>query len=423
MNSIRTDVEYALELDSQDQLAHFRERFVIAEPDLIYLLGNSLGRLPQRTMDHMQAVVEEQWGHRLIRAWNDGWFDLPERVGGKMARLLGAKAEEVIMADSTSVNLFKAAMAALQLRPSRRKIVTDDLNFPSDHYILQGVCQLAGPDCRLHVVPSPDGLNGSPESLAEAVDGDTALVALSHTSFKSGYVYDMASVTDLAHEAGALMLWDVSHSVGAMPLELDRCGVDLAVGCSYKYLNGGPGGPAFIFANRHLHDRLSNPVSGWMGQNNPFEFSLGYEPAPGMRRFLTGTPPILSLAAIEAGLDLIFEAGIDRIREKSIRQTEYLIGLWERLLAPIGFRLKTPRQPGRRGSHVTLGHDEGLRIDRYLVEQMQVLTDFRPPDNIRLGVAPLYNSFTDIHAAVTRMQRVVEDALYLDYQLQSTVVT
>jgi kynureninase len=368
-------------------------------------------------------VIQEQWGRRLIRGWNDGWFDLPERVGGKMASLLGAMPEEVIMADSTSVNLFKATMAALQCRPNRRKIVTDDLNFPSDHYILQGVCRLAGPDYRLQVVQSPDGLIGSPDGLAEAIDEDTALVILSHTIYKSGYVYDMASVTDLAHGKGALMLWDVSHSVGAIPLGLNACGVDLAVGCSYKYLNGGPGGPAFIYARRDLHDRLSNPVSGWMGQKDPFEFSLGYEPAPGMRRFLSGTPTILSLAAVEAGLDLILEAGIDRIRKKSIQQTEYLIALWEILLAPIGFRLKTPRQAKQRGSHVTLGHDEGLRIDRYLVEQMQVLTDFRPPDNIRLGIAPLYNSFADIHTAVSRMQRVVEDGLYLDFQLQTISVT
>lgn len=423
MNTFRTDREYALELDSQDELANFRGRFVFAEPDLIYLLGNSLGRLPEGTVDHMQFVIEEEWGRRLIRSWNDGWFDLPERVGSKMARLLGAQAEEVIMADSTSVNLFKTAMAALQLRPNRRKIVTDDLNFPSDHYILQGACRLAGPTYQMQVVPSPDGLNGSPEGLAEAIDEDTALVTLSHTLFKSGYVYDMATVTDLAHRAGALMLWDVSHSVGAMPLDLDGCGVDLAVGCSYKYLNGGPGGPAFIYARRDHHDTLSNSVSGWMGQKNPFEFSLGYEPAPGMRRFLTGTPPILSLATVEAGIDMILEAGIDKIRKKSVRQTEYLIALWENLLAPIGFRLKTPRQPERRGSHVTIGHDEGLRIDRYLVERMQVLTDFRPPDNIRLGIAPLYNSFADIYTAITRMRSVVKYDLYLDYQLQTMVVT
>lgn len=423
MKPFRTDRDFALELDSRDELAPYRERFVFAEPDLIYLLGNSLGRLPLNTVDHMQAVIEEQWGRRLIRSWNDGWFDLPERVGSKMARLLVAQAEEVIMADSTSVNLFKTAMAALQLRPNRRKIVTDDLNFPSDHYILQGACRLAGPAYQLHVVPSSDGLNGSPEGLAEAIDEETALVALSHTIFKSGYVYDMTTVTDLAHRAGALMLWDVSHSVGAMPLDLNGCGVDLAVGCSYKYLNGGPGGPAFIYARRDHHDTLSNPVSGWMGQKDPFEFSLGYEPTPGMRRFLTGTPPILSLAAVEVGIDLILEAGIDRIREKSVRQTEYLIALWEVLLAPIGFRLKTPSDSERRGSHVTFGHKEGLRIDRYLVEHMQVLTDFRPPDNIRLGIAPLYNSFADIHKAVTRMRSVILEGLYLNFQLHTTVVT
>ena len=423
MTGIRTDLDYALELDAQDDLAHFRERFVVDEPDLVYLLGNSLGRLPKDTIGRLQDLVERQWGQRLIRSWNQGWVDMPARVGAKMARLVGAEPEEVIMADSTSVNLFKLARAALQARPGRTKIITDDLNFPSDLYILQGICRLASPSYHIEVVRSADGLLGSPDGLAKAIDENTALLTLSHTTFKSGYTYDMAAVTEVAHRAGAFMLWDTSHSVGALPIHLNEAKVDLAIGCSYKYVNGGPGGPAFLYVRRDLQEQLGNPVSGWMGQNNLFDFQLEYEPTPGLRRFLSGTPPILSLAAVENGIDLLLEAGMDNVRAKSVRQSEYLIALWEELLAPLDFRLKSPRQPEWRGSHVTFGHDEGLRIDRVLAEQMQVLTDFRPPDNIRLGIAPLYNSFADIHTVVTRLQSVVQDGLYRQYSLGDLVVT
>ncbi|HZI82342.1 MAG TPA: kynureninase [Casimicrobiaceae bacterium] len=416
------DADFALELDRADALARFREEFVIGDADAIYLDGNSLGRLPRRCVDRMRDVVERQWGGRLIRAWADDWFDAPRRIGAKIARLLGATADEVIVADSTSVNLFKLVIAALKARPGRSRVVTDDLNFPSDLYVLRGALELAG-DRALKVVRSEDGVNAPLAAMADEIDERTALVTLSHTAFKSGYVHDLAAMTALAHRSGALMLWDLSHSVGAMPLALDEAGVDLAVGCTYKYLNGGPGAPAFLYVRRGLQESLPNPVRGWFGQRGPFDFALEYDPAPGIARFLTGTPPTLSLAAIEPAVDLLLEAGLDRLRQKSVRQTEYLIGLWEALLRPRGFSLNSPRDPVRRGSHVSFGHRDGWRIDQALIGDMRVLPDFRHPDNIRFGVAPVYTSFAEIHEAVTRLVRVMDERRYEKYPMGRAAVT
>ncbi|MCZ7573382.1 MAG: kynureninase [Ardenticatenaceae bacterium] len=420
---MRTDADYASALDRQDELAHFRDEFLRDDPDLIYLDGNSLGRLPKRSVERLRDVVEREWGRRLIRGWSEGWFTLPQRIGAKIARLIGADADEVLVSDSTSVNLFKLILAALQARPGRTKVVTDDLNFPSDIYILQGVLRLAGPQYHLAIVRSVDGLTVTDEALASAIDESTALVALTHTAFKSGFVYDLDVVTALAHRVGAMMLWDLCHSVGAMPLALDVAGVDLAVGCTYKYLNAGPGAPAFLFVRRDLQAHLLNPVSGWFGQQNQFDFELAYRPAAGIRRFLAGTPPVLSLAAVEPGVDLLLEAGMDRLRAKSRQQTEYLIGLWEALLEPLGFELNSPRDPRRRGSHVSLGHPEALRIDRALIEEMNVIPDFRSPDNLRLGIAPIYTSFAEIHEAVMRLRRVVVEQLYEKYPKERPEVT
>jgi kynureninase len=339
-----------------------------------------------------------------------------------VGELLGARPGEVIMADATSVNLFKLAFAAVRAQPDRRKIITDDLNFPSDLYILQSIARLREGAC-LEVVSSADGVHGPLKGLAAAIDGDTALVTLSHTVFKSGYTYDMVAVTEMAHQAGALILWDLSHSAGAVPVNLNAAGVDLAVGCTYKYLNGGPGAPAFLYVRRDRQATLENPVSGWMGQCNQFDFGLEYDPAPGIQRFLTGTPPVISLAAVEPGIELLLEAGMDRVRAKSLRQTSYLLDLWEALLTPLGFRLNSPRDPARRGSHVSLGHDEGMRINLALINEMNVLPDFRRPDNIRLGIAPLYNTFGEIQMAVTRLQQVVAGRLYERYDAAGIRVT
>jgi kynureninase len=417
------DPQYAAALDAQDPLAAFRQEFVVDDPALIYLDGNSLGRLPRRTRALIQDTVDRQWGNRLIRGWNEGWLGLAQRIGDKIAALIGAQPGEVVVAESTSTNLFKLAVAALKARPGRRTIVTDDLNFPSDLYVFQGIVDLLGGEHKLMVVPSPDGIHGPVDALASAIDEDTALVSLSHTVFKSAYTYDMAAVTALAHEAGALALWDLSHSAGAVPVNLNAANADLAVGCTYKYLNGGPGAPAFLYVRRDLQDDLRNPIAGWFSQAAPFDFGLDYQPASGLRRILTGTPPVLSLACVEPGVDLLLEAGMDRLRAKSVQQSAYLIALWDNLLRPLGYQLSSPRDPARRGSHISIGHPDGWRINRALIEQMQVLPDFRAPDNIRLGITPLYTTFDDIRQAVERLRTVVETRSYEQYPAERPAVT
>lgn len=421
--NFRPDATFPQALDQQDELAAFRRRFVVDEPNLIYLDGNSLGRLPHETATLLQKMVAEQWGNQLIRGWNEGWMALSERIGGKIGQLIGADEDEVIIADSTSVNLFKLALAAVRYQHGRHKIVTDNLNFPSDLYILQGVAQLTERPLHIEMVPSPDGIHGPVEALAQAIDQDTALVALSHTVFKSAYTYDMTAVTRLAHDAGALMLWDMSHSVGSVPANLHAAEADLAVGCTYKYLNGGPGSPAFLYIRRDWQKKLANPITGWMGQHHMFDFKLAYQRDPGLRHFLTGTPPVLATAAIEPGVNLLLAAGMDQLRAKSIRQTEYLIYLWEQWLQPLGFRLNSPRDSHWRGSHVSLGHDEGWRIDQALIHDMNVIPDFRQPDSIRLGIAPLYTSYHDIYEAMRRLRMAVTQEIYKKYTATTTAVT
>lgn len=409
--------------DEEDELAPFRGRFLIADPGLVYMDGNSLGRLPRESAVRARELVERKWGEGLIGSWNADWLDLPQRVGGKIARVIGAGADEVIVADSTSVNLFKLVVAALRSQPGRTRVVTDDLNFPSDLYVLQSALEGMGGSYHLEVVHSPDGLTVPLDLLERAVDDHTALVALSHTTFKSAYTYDLDRVTELAHRRGALMLWDLSHSAGAMPISLGAAGVDLAVGCTYKYLSGGPGAPAFLYVRRDLQKKLRNPIGGWFGQADPFAFDLEYRPAAGIQGFVTGTPPILSLALIEPGVELVVEAGLDRIRAKSVRQTETLIALYDSVLGPLGFGLRSPRDPSRRGSHVSLGHPEGLRITRALIDHRRVVPDFRLPENIRLGVCPLYTTFAEIRAAVDALRTVVTQRLFEEYPSERSGVT
>ncbi|MBN1483750.1 MAG: kynureninase [Chloroflexia bacterium] len=422
-SSFKADREFARQLDRTDKLANLRQAFVFAEAELIYVDGNSLGRLPRRTVERMRAVVEEEWGRHLIQSWNRGWYEAPARVGEKLAQLLGAAPGQVILSDSTSVNLFKLVLAALRLRPSRSHIVSDVLNFPTDLYVVQGCIHLLGQGHELELIPSPDGIAVDPQLLLHTIDEQTALVTLSHVTFKSSFLYDAAAVTERAHQVGALVLWDLSHSAGAVPIELDRWGVDLAVGCSYKYLNGGPGAPAFLYVRRDLQKKIESPIWGWFGQRDPFAFDLEYDPVEGVGRFLVGTPPILSLLALEPALDLILEAGIEALRQKSVQLTSYLVYLADTILAPLGFSLGSPRDPGRRGSHVSIRHPEGYRINRALIEEMQVIPDFRPPDNMRLGLSPLYTSFADVWETVDRIRRVIEQERYFGYPQDPLPVT
>jgi kynureninase len=410
-------------MDREDALAGFRQEFVQGNPEFIYLDGNSLGRLPRRTVGRLRSAVEAEWGQDLIRSWNDGWFEAPSRVGDRVGEVLGAERGQTLISDSTSVNLFKLVMAALQSRPERHRIVSDVLNFPSDLYILQGCCRILGGRHQIVPVGSADGITVDEDDLFASIDEHTALVTLSHVAFRSGFLYDAEVVTRRAHQAGALVLWDLSHSAGVVPIELDRWGVDFAVGCTYKYLNGGPGAPAFLFVRRELQEHATSPIWGWFGQRSPFDFDLQYSPSQDVGRFLVGTPPVLSLLALEPALDVVLEAGVDRIRRKSVGLTSYLVYLADALLAPLGFSLGSPRHASRRGSHVSLRHPEAYRISRALIEEMDVLPDFREPDNIRLGLAPLYTTYTDVWKAVERIRRAVTERRYLAYASERQTVT
>jgi kynureninase len=416
--------DFAKQLDQQDSLASYREQFVANEPNLIYLDGNSLGRLPKSVVERMKKAVEEEWGTDLIRGWNKGWWESPSRIGNKIASLLGAAEGQVVVGDQTSINLFKLATAALTLHPQRTGIITDTFNFPSDLYILQGINNLLGNRHEIIRIDASDNdITPDLAALKAAIDKDTALITLSHVTFKSGYLYDMAHITELAHSKGALVLWDLSHSAGAVPIELDKCNVDFAIGCTYKYLNGGPGAPAFLYVNKRIQNDVTSPIWGWWGQKDPFEFDLNYQPAPGVQRFLAGTAPMLSTLAMEEALDPLLQAGMDALRAKSILMTDYAAYLTDTLLAPLGFSLGSPRDSARRGSHISIRHEEGYRINRAMIEEMNVIPDFRAPDNIRLGFAPLYISFSDIWGGFDRIRKVVEERRYEKYPKQKLTVT
>ncbi len=422
--SFQPSPAYALQLDSQDKLASFRDAFIITDPDLIYLDGNSLGRLPKVAIERARQIVEEEWGRDLIRGWNKGWWEAPAHVGDKIAKLVGAAEGQVFVSDTTSVNLFKLTMAALAQSPKKKRIVTDIMNFPSDLYILQGCVQQLGNRHEIIRIGSNDNeLTPDLDALAEAINEDTALVTLSHVLFKSGYLYDMKKITEMAHRKGALVLWDLSHSVGALPIQLDQCDVDFAIGCTYKYLNGGPGAPAFLYVNKAIQEKVSSPIWGWWGQSQPFAFGLDYSPAPGAARFLAGTQPMISLLTMEAALEPLLQAGMDSIRAKSILLTDYASFLTESLLAPFGFSLGSPVDSVQRGSHISIRHPEGYRINRALIEEMNVIPDFREPDNLRLGFAPLYTSFAEVWEGFDRIKRVMEEKRYEKYPKQRLTVT
>jgi kynureninase len=415
-----TGFDRALDLDKEDPLSGFRDRFVIGDPDLIYLDGNSLGRMPREARRLIEQVVGHEWGDRLIRSWNEGWWDLQLELGDQLAPIIGASSGEVIISDSTSVNLYKLAMAAMKARPGRNRIVTDDLNFPTDVYVLRAVASANGGE--LQIVRS-SGPMGPVAGLETAIGESTALVSLSHTNFKSGYTYDLAGMTAIAHRAGTMILWDLSHSAGAVPIDLNGARVDLAVGCTYKYLNGGPGSPAFLYVRRDLQDGLDNPITAWWGHAEPFAFDLEFRPVAGIRKFHAGTMPILSLAAIAAGIADLNEAGMVQVRDKSVSLSEYLIDQWEEHLAPLGFALASPREHSVRGSHVSLSHPDAWPMARALVEIGKVIPDFRAPDNLRLGLSPLYTTHVEVHTAVLRLVRILEGNLYSGYTDMTLTVT
>jgi kynureninase len=391
------DRDNCLVLDRDDPLAARRALFDLPE-GLIYLDGNSLGALPRAAIAQVAETVQAHWGRDLIKSWNTAaWIDLPVRLGAKIAPLIGAQADEVIACDSTSINLFKLASAALKMRPGRRVIVSEPGNFPSDLYILQGLADMLG-DVELRIA--------EPGGLEAALGPDVALLLLTHVHYKSGRLHDMAALTAKAHEAGALVLWDLSHSAGAFQVSLNACDADLAVGCGYKYLNGGPGAPAFVFiAGRHQAD-FRSPLTGWMGHARPFEFVDQFSPAPGMTRALCGTPQVIGMAAMEAGLSAFDGLSMTDLRAKSQALGNLFIDLVDQRCAGLGFEIASPRDADIRGSQVSLTHPQGYPIMQALIAR-DVVGDFRAPDILRFGFTPLYVRYVDVWDAVEHLVQVM----------------
>ncbi len=388
----------ARQLDAADPLARYRDEF-IQSPDVVaYLDGNSLGRPTRKSANRLADFATDQWGGRLIRGWDESWYELPLTVGDRIGAVaLGAATGQVFVGDSTTVILYKLIRSALDARPGRDEIVVDTDNFPTDRYILQGIAGGCGKRLRW-VTPDPDA-GVTPEQVAAVVGPGTALVVLSHVAYRSGFLADAPAITALAHDAGALVLWDLCHSVAAVPVELDAWGVDLAAGCTYKYLNGGPGSPAFGYVRAEHQDTFRQPIQGWMGTSEPFVMGPDYEPHAGIRRFLSGTPSIVGMLAMQDMLDLVVDAGMPAIRAKSEQLTAFATDLVDELLVPRGVAFSSPRDPARRGSHVTIDHPSFAGVNARLWER-GIIPDFRRPNGLRLGLSPLTTSFAEVELGV-----------------------
>jgi kynureninase len=402
----------AIALDVADPIGHARERFLL--PDgVVYLDGNSLGALPAAVPDVVRDVLDRQWGHDLITSWNiHGWWDAPRRVGARIARLVGAGDDEVLVADSTSVNLFKALVAAARLRPGRRVLVIEPGNFPADLYIADSVAELLGLVVR----------RVAPDDLGPALDDDVAVVTYSHVDYRTGRAHDMPRVTGQVHDAGALMVWDLSHSAGVLPVDLRGCAADFAVGCGYKYLNGGPGAPAYVAAAARHHGALRTPLPGWTGHARPFAMEDAYSPADGVDTLRAGTPPMLSLLAMEAALTAFDDLAMGDVRAKSLSLTSLFLELADDVLEPLGFSVVTPRADDQRGSQVSLRHPQAYAVVQALIAR-GVIGDYRQPDLVRLGFAPLYLRHVDVVAAVEQTVACVDAGEHLDerYAVRSIV--
>jgi kynureninase len=389
-------LDRAAKLDADDPVAHLRDRFLVPE-GVVYLDGNSLGALPSAVPDVVHDVVERQWGHDLITSWNaHDWWDAPRRVGARVAQLVGAHSDEVLVADSTSANLFKVLVAAARMRPGRNTMVIEPGSFPADLYVAESVSELLG--LRLVRV--------EPGSVGAVLDDDVAVVSLSQVDYRTGRAHDMAGITRAVHDAGALSVWDLSHSAGALPVDLGGCDVDLAVGCTYKYLNGGPGAPAYVMVARRHQEAVRSPLTGWTGHARPFAMEGTYDPAPGIDRMRNGTPPMLSLLALEAALTAFDGVSMSDVRAKSLSLTSFFLDLADEVLVPLGFEPVTPRAPDERGSQVSLRHGSAYGVVQALLAR-GVIGDYREPDLVRLGFAPLYVRHVDVVVAVAEIAAVV----------------
>jgi kynureninase len=403
-------VDQAAELDAADPLAHFRDQFIGSNDFKIiaYLDGNSLGRPLKATRDRISKFVEDIWGTRLIRAWDEGWMDDPVRVGDDIGRIaLGAAPGQTVVGDSTSVMLYKWIRAVLASQAGRDEIVADVGNFPTDRFVLEGIAAELG--MRLKWLKTARTSGVTADQVAEVISSRTALILLSDVAYRSGYLADVVSITALAHDHDVVTLWDLCHSVGVIPRRLDEWQVDLAVGCTYKYLNGGPGSPAFGYVRADLQNRLRQPIQGCMGSADPFAMAEHYSPSDGIRRFLSGTPSIIGMLAMQDMLALIEQAGLSEIRAKSIALTEFAIDVSDQLLGPLGVQLASPRQSARRGSHVTLEHPEfGVATAR--LWELGVIPDFRPPNGLRIGMSPLSTSFGEVYRGLSAIREVLRQA-------------
>ncbi|RBY75762.1 kynureninase [Geodermatophilus sp. TF02-6] len=412
---------HAESLDAADPLAGFRARFAGAGEDgLLYLDGNSLGRMPRETPAALTRVVEQEWARGLVGSWSS-WVGAAARLGDQLAEdVLGARPGEVLVGDSTTVDLYKLLVAGVDARPGRDVLVCCADDFPTDRYVVAGVAQARGMTVREVPAHVDEGLD--PAVLAAALDERVAVVVLSAVAYRSGALVDVAAVTAAAREVGALVLWDLSHAAGAVPVELAAAGADLAVGCTYKYLNGGPGAPAFLYVRRELQDQLRQPIWGWFGQRDQFAMGPAYDPAPGIERFGVGTPPVLAMAAVEVGARIVAEAGVDRLAAKGRALGELVVALADTWLAPHGVALASPRDPARRGSHVTLAHPRAWQLTQALVDR-SVVPDFRTPDRVRLGPAPLYTRFVDVWDAMDCIREVLATGAHEAYPTERSRVT
>ncbi|MBL8116728.1 MAG: kynureninase [Anaerolineae bacterium] len=401
MESKLTTISYEAirEMDANDPLKAFREKFYVPE-GVLYFDGNSLGALPKGVEARLGEAVRQEWGNGLIRSWiGAGWYDMPRRLGDKIGRLVGAKPGQVVVADSTSVNLFKVLAAALKLQVGKSVILSEPDNFPTDLYMAQGLVELLGSAHELRLKWA--------EEIIDAIDTQTAVVMLTHVNYRTGWMHDMKAITKRAHEMGALVIWDLAHSAGAMPVELDDVEADFAIGCGYKYLNGGPGAPAFVYVAERHQARFSQPLAGWMGHAQPFSFEWKYEPAEGISRYLAGTQAVLSMTALECGVDVMLEADLQAMREKSLVMSDLFMRLVEEQCKGYDLKLVTPTERERRGSQVCLSHPEGYAMMQALIAR-GVIGDFRAPDILRFGFTPLYVGYEDIWKAVGILAEILE---------------
>jgi len=401
----------ARSLDQKDPLAKFRKDF-LTDGQTIYLDGNSLGRLPERSLQISEEVIRNQWGQRLILSWNEHWLNLSKTLSGKIAKIVGAREDEIWLGDSTSLNLFKLAYGALEFQSGKNEVLTDNLNFPADLYVLDGLVQNNFKGHQIVTVSSKDGIRISEEQIEKNLNKRTALLTLSLVTYKSAFFYDMFSINKMAHKSGALVLWDLSHAAGAVPIALNKSNADMAVGCTYKYLNGGPGAPAFLYVRKELQEKLQNPIWSWFGHTEPFLFQEKFTAAQGISKYAISTPAIISMAAMEPGIAIVLEAGIENLRPKSLKQSNFLLRIIKSELIHYGFVLASPENADERGSHISIQHEKGYQICQALIEPKNgskvIIPDFRPPNNIRLGITPLYTSFQELYETVVRIKEIMD---------------